>query len=129
MPRGGARPGAGRKPGGERAKPPGPIEVARAEVRRVLTTSESPLAILTEIAANPDVDISLRVQAAIGVAPYLYPRLSASIVANASDKVDRPTTKALVDRLATAFGRLAQQDPAPKLIEAEVIEGEAGGQS
>jgi hypothetical protein len=130
MPRGGARPGAGRKPGGERAKPPGPVAIAREEVRKVLRAGQSPISVLCEIAADETRAPELRVQAAAAALPFLMPRLTASVVADVSDRVGRPTTKALVDRLASAFGRLAQSDP-PKLIEADaetepagVIEGE-----
>jgi hypothetical protein len=52
MPRGGARPGAGRKPGGARAKPRETIQLAREEVKRVLAAAKSPLAVLCEIAAQ-----------------------------------------------------------------------------
>ena len=114
MPRGGKRPGAGRKPGGARAKPPGPVTLARAEVAKVLKAAKSPMAVLCEIAADDNRDPTLRVQAAAAVCPFLYPRLSAAVVADVSEKVDRPTTQALLSRLSQQFARLA----APQTIDA-----------
>ena len=120
MPRGGKRPGAGRKPGGARAKPPEVIAVARAEVKRVLATAKSPLAVLCEVAADETRDIALRMQAAASVLPFLYPRLSAAVVADVSPpKDDRPSTQALLGKLSAAFGRLAAPEPEAEAIDVE----------
>jgi hypothetical protein len=122
MPRGGARPGAGRKPGAAWAekKPPAAREIARAEVAKVLASSKSPLAILCEIAADETRDPILRVQAATAVCPFLYPRLSAAVVADMTPpKEDRPTTQALLGKLSAAFGRLAAPEAEPVAIDAE----------
>jgi hypothetical protein len=107
MSRGGARPGAGRKPGGALKKPPAAVAVARAEVKKVLAAGKSPLAVLCELAADENRDPVLRVQAAAAVCPFLYPRLSASVVADVSDKVDRPSAQALLSKLSASFARLA----------------------
>jgi hypothetical protein len=129
VPRGGKRVGAGRKPGGLRAKPPGPIETARAEVRKALSGAKSPMAVLCSIAADESLDVVLRVQAAAAVCPFLYPRLSASVTADVTGKVSRPTTAALMDRLSRQFARLADPGetidalPEPELV--KLIEDKA----
>jgi hypothetical protein len=128
VPRGGARAGAGRKPGGLRAKPRETIALARAEVRKVLSAAKSPMAVLCEIAADESRDAVLRVQAAAAVCPFLYPRLSASVVADVSPTLDRPTTAALLSKLSQQFARLSAPgetiDALPEPEAAKLIEGE-----
>lgn len=127
---GGKRVGAGRKPGGERRKAPGPVAIARAEVEKVLASAKSPMAVLCEIAADETKDPQLRVQAASAICPYLYPRLNASVTADVSPKLDRPTTAALMDKLSQQFARLAPPGrviellPEPERI--ALIEGDSG---
>jgi hypothetical protein len=105
--RGGKRPGAGRKPGGVRTKPAEIVDLARKEVTLLLKHAQSPMAVLCEIAADENRDPSLRVQAAAAVMPYIYPRLSASVVADVSKSVDRPTQSALISKLNAQFARLS----------------------
>jgi proline dehydrogenase len=108
MPVGGKRPGAGRKPGAAWAsKKPAPIrDMAKARVREVLTTAQDPLSVLVEIAADVEQDVQLRVQAATAACPFMFPRLSAAVVATAPATA-RDDTQGLVERLMQRFARLA----------------------
>ena len=89
--------------------------MAKQRVREVLTTAQDPLSVLCEIAADPENEKPLRVQAATAAAPYMFPRLSASVVATAPSNAS-DMTAGLVDRLMQRFARLA---PPPVTIEAE----------
>ena len=89
--------------------------MAKQRVREVLTTAQDPLSVLCEIAADPENDKPLRVQAATAAAPFMFPRLSAAVVATAPAS-SRDDTAGLVDRLMQRFARLA---PPPITIEAE----------
>ena len=112
---GGKRAGAGRKPGAAwHSKKPAPIrDMAKARVREVLTTAQDPLSVLVEIAADPEQDVQLRVQAATAACPFMFPRLSAAVVATAPATA-RDDTAGLVERLMQRFARLA---PPPAIIE------------
>lgn len=112
MARGGARVGAGRKGGAAWSgkKPRCIRDMASSRVRQVLDTANDPLAILVEIANDEEVDVALRVQAASAAAPYMFPRLSASVVATAPATA-RDDTAGLVDRLMNRFARLAPPVP------------------
>lgn len=124
MPRGGARPGAGRKPGAEwHGKAPRPRSIrdmANSRVREVLTTANDPLAVLVDIANDPAVEVQIRVQAASAAAPYMFPRLSATVVASAP-LTARDNTAGLIERLMQRFSRMA----APPTIEVEPIAADA----
>jgi hypothetical protein len=122
MPKGGARPGAGRKPGGATVKPRETIQLARTEVKRILATAKSPLAVLCELSANEELDASLRIQAASAVLPFIYPRLSASVVADVSKEVSRPTQAALLQKLSAQFARLSAPTEEPPTIDVVAIE-------
>jgi hypothetical protein len=95
--------------------------MASARVREVLTTANDPLAVLVEIANDTDVDVQVRVQAATAAAPFMFPRLSAAVVAMAPASAKHDTER-LVERLMTRFQRLAgpviEQEPPPQLVEA-----------
>lgn len=90
--------------------------MASARVREVLTTSNDPLAVLVDIANDREVDVATRVQAASAAAPYMFPRLSASVVATAPATA-RDDTAGLVERLMERFKRLA---PPAQTIEGEL---------
>jgi hypothetical protein len=66
------------------------------------------LAVLVEIAANNEADLPLRVQAASAACPYLYPRLSAAVVASVPPDSQQHDSAALVDRI---MGRIARMVP------------------
>ena len=89
----------------------GPGRGARSgPARRVATASDTatdPLAVLVEIAANVDAEPTLRVQAAAHACPYLYPRLSAAVVAQVPASQQHESA-ALVDRI---MGKLARFVP------------------
>lgn len=118
MPLGGKRPGAGRKPGaawkGSKPRSEAVRTLAKKRVRAVLRGDEDPLSILVEIAADREQDVQVRVQAATAAAPFMFPRLSAAVVATApmSSKDD---TAGVVERLMQRFQRLA-----PPTIEGQV---------
>ncbi len=90
--------------------------MARARVREVLTTAQDPLAVLVEIANDAEVDVQVRVQAATAACPFMFPRLSAAVVATAPTTA-RDDTAHLVERLMQRFARLG----APVTIEAEPV--------
>jgi len=70
---GGRRSGAGRKPG---------ISPVKA-LRSIVGTERDPLMVAVGIAADPANPAPLRLEAALGAAPYLHPPLSAQAVAAA----------------------------------------------
>jgi hypothetical protein len=116
MPRGGSRPntggareGSGRKPGSGWASPrPLPVrEAARIAVKRALAGPDNPIDILLSIAGNDDVDVSTRVVAAAHAAPYMFPKLSASVVATTQSAVSGTDVMALMSKLTDRIGRLA----------------------
>jgi hypothetical protein len=74
-----------------------------------------PLAVLVEIASDKENDVQVRVQAASAAAPYMFPRLSASVVATAPAAA-KDHTAGLVERLMDRFARLA---PPVQTIEGE----------
>ena len=108
---GGKRPGAGRKPGsawkGANPRPAALRDMAKSRVREVLTTKNDPIAVLVEIANDQDVDVKVRVEAATAAAPFMFPRLSAAVVATAPASA-RDESGALVERLMARFQKLAQ---------------------
>ena len=73
MPRGGARPGAGRKPGGR-------TKLTRESVRLAQELGVTPLAILLGIAGDERQSVSVRLAAASAAAPYVHAKLSAALV-------------------------------------------------
>lgn len=83
-------------------------DLASARVREILTTATDPLAVLVEIAGNPEAEAPLRVQAATAACPYLYPRLSAAVVATVPGDSKVHDSAALVDRI---MGKLARMVP------------------
>ena len=110
MPAGGKRAGAGRKPGGagrgNYARPEALRNLAKRTVQEIVTTANDPLKILVELAGNPSVDTALRVQAASAAAPYIHPRLSASVVATAST-TNAKDARALTDDIMARLDRMA----------------------
>jgi hypothetical protein len=105
MPRGGARPGAGRKTGsGWRS--PKLRAVSRARMAELVESGRDPLVVLVDFAFDESLDVGIRLQAATAAAPYLHPRLSMQAVESTSIRatVDGASVmQALMDRL----GRLA----------------------
>jgi hypothetical protein len=122
MPRGGARKNAGRKSGEAWASPkPQPVRVAaRAVVRRALAGSDNPLEILLSIAADEAVPVDTRIVAAVGAAPYMFPKLSAAVVQqhHTVTKIDGPE---LLARLSDRIAKLSVSAP-PAAIEAEGVD-------
>jgi len=70
MPRGGARPGAGRRPGGRNRKQ---AAIASAAADKGV----SPVEFLLSVMRDEEQSMAMRTDAAKSVAPYLHPRLAA----------------------------------------------------
>jgi len=82
MPRGGKRPGAGRKPGGKNARH------SRNIVLEALDRGETPLQYMLAIMKDPTVPIERRDEMAKAAAPYCHPKLQASaVVAGGTDEL------------------------------------------
>lgn len=76
MPRGGPRPGAGRKPGSRNRK-------TKAQIEAVKSSGITPLDYLLNLMRNEKADDDDRLEAAKAAAPYVHPKLS-SVEMNAS---------------------------------------------
>jgi hypothetical protein len=111
MPAGGRRAGAGR-PAGSGWKPAllNLRGMAHESLAQVLGTAKDPLHIVLEAAADPDLDIQVRLGACNIALQYLYPKLSATQVQshNTSVKVDATD---LLARLKDRIARLAPPEP------------------
>lgn len=96
--------------------------MSQAKRLAILEGGKDPLEVLMQIAADETQETSFRIQAAIGAAPYVYPKLSTQLVATVqtSGQID---AGALLDRLSDRLGRLAA--PQPALIEGAAVEIEA----
>ena len=123
---GGKRAGAGRKPGAAWAGPrPAPIrDMARSRVRELLTTKLDPLAVLVELANDETLDPALRIEAAQSACPFLFPRLSAAVVATAPMSA-REDTARLVERLSARFARLVGPAPTIEATALDAVEASA----
>ena len=77
---GGRRLGAGRKPGGGLPATTTLRAQARATLAEIVGTARDPLFVALEIAADPQRDDRLRLEAALGACRYLHPTLSAAQV-------------------------------------------------
>ncbi len=76
-------------------------------------------AVMLNRACDREVDVQIRVTAASAAAPYMFPRLSASIVATAP-ATSRDETSGLVDRLMRRFDLMA---PKPTVtVDATLVE-------
>jgi hypothetical protein len=69
MARGGARPGAGRKTGS-------PNKATQERQKEIAESGLTPVQFLTQVYRNEGLDMTLRVNAAKSVAPYIHPSLS-----------------------------------------------------
>jgi hypothetical protein len=128
---GGRRPGAGRPKGSIWKPAVATLRTAAIEkMQSIVGSDRDPLAVVVEMACDPEEDKQLRLSAAAVALPYLYPRLSATQVqaTHTTVKVD-PTQ--LLDRIAERVARLAPQvaavtdlSPLPPLIEGERGEAE-----
>ena len=121
MPVGGKRPGAGRKPGaawkGSKPRSEAMRTAARSTVLKIIQGENDPLTVLCSICADETVDIPLRIQAGHAVAPFLFPRLSAAVIATAP-LTAKEDTALLIERLSARFGKML-------LPSVEPIDGEA----
>lgn len=96
MPRGGARPGAGRKRGVKRQLMVEATEFAQR-------SGKTPLAFLLDVMNDAEQPVTTRLAAATAAAPFCHPRLSASLHANmpaAPDGAARARLDAMLDRIS-----------------------------
>jgi hypothetical protein len=103
MPRGGARRGAGRKPSLR-------LMLTRESVKLAKESGTTPLQFLLSVMNDVGLPVGTRMQAAGLAAPYVHPRLSASLHGNlptAPGADSRLRLEALLERLA--------RSPAPLL--------------
>lgn len=126
MPRGGSRPGAGRKPGSAAAHVQKIRTVARAKLAEYLNSGRDPLQVLIDLAFNDDVEVALRIQAAGMALPFLHPKLSQQTINSTSihAQVDQ---RAVIENLQARFDRLAAPAAGP-VIEAAPIAAAAEGE-
>jgi hypothetical protein len=66
--------------------------------------------VLVEIANDQAVDVQLRITAATAAAPFMFPRLSAAVVATAPMSA-KDDTAGLIERLSARFARLTVSAP------------------
>lgn len=119
MPSGGARAGAGRKPGQIGRMRRQAVEIAaRLDV--------NPLAILLGVAADSRQSVNTRVTAAAAAIPYCLPRLSASISAQVPVKA---SDGAGLDRLIASLDKLRDAQPPGLTIEHQAEPAPASPQS
>jgi hypothetical protein len=102
MPRGGRREGSGRKRGGHNSR-------TREIALKAESLGISPLALLLQFAADPELPVSLRLAAATSAAPYCHPRFS--------------TLPGPLAPLYGADGRVIEgrAEPAPSMVTINVV--------
>src|SRR5690242_6243996 len=110
MPRGGARAGAGRKPGSG-WRPAALRSVAREQLIKTIEDGRDPLTVLVDFAFDESMDPGVRLQAAIAASPYFHPRLSVQAIESTSTNVTVDAA-AVMNRLVDRLGRLAPPEPA-----------------
>ena len=102
---GGKRAGAGRKAGANWGKGSAAYairESAREEMVRVVGTESDPLRFVIGLVGNPELDLSVRMEAARTALPYLMPRLSA--VATATTRIEAKTPQQALAALLAKLG-------------------------
>ena len=110
MPRGGARPGAGRKRGSVAGDARQLRAVTRERILALVQNGRDPLDAVLDIVFDPDQPTALRMQAALGALPFVHPKLSMQSIESRSTvtKVDGP---ALLAELNARLNRLAAPVP------------------
>jgi hypothetical protein len=104
MPRGGKRPGAGRKLGSVSKLS---RQAAEAEFGKGMT----PLEFLTSVMRDPEQPLGIRIEAAKAAAPYVHPRINAVAISAENDKVfDAPQFSNLEIARRLAFALRAAQE-------------------
>jgi hypothetical protein len=123
---GGRRPGAGRPKGSIWKPAVATLRTAAIEkMQSIVGSDRDPLAVVVEMACDPEEDKQLRLSAASVALPYLYPRLSATQVQATHTTVKVAPTQ-LLDRIAERVARLAPQIAVTELRAPPLIEGERG---
>ncbi len=107
MPRGGARPGAGRPKGSKDSKPRRISVRTLEDVERVKAQCVNegrilPLALFMDVLNDVEKDLPLRLEVAKAAAPYLHPRLEA--IAFQGQVTHKSHEEALAELDALAFG-------------------------
>jgi hypothetical protein len=114
MPRGGKRPGAGRKVGSRNKA----TLIAEAREREIVISGKDPLDYMLEVMRNPDASWRRRDEMAKAAAPYLHARLAAVEYSGTIEQtpVERLTDDELARRIAElnkAVEDDAERDAAP----------------
>jgi len=103
MPRGGKRPGAGRRVGSRNKA----TLIAEAREREIVIPGKDPLEYMLEVMRNPDASPARRDDMAKAAAPYLHARLAAVEHSGSVDTV--PPEKMTDDELARAITELRRK--------------------
>ncbi len=101
MPRGGKRPGAGRRHGSRNKA----TLIAEAREREIVISGKDPLDYMLEVMRNPDASWRRRDEMAKAAAPYLHPRLAA---VEHSGGLDAPLERLTDDELARRIDELSR---------------------
>ncbi len=104
MPRGGARQGAGRPKGSKDSKPRKITVRTLDDVKRVKARAMNegkilPLDLFMDVLNDPEADHAARMEAAKAAAPFMHPRLQATVFQDQTDKMTHEQRLAELDAL------------------------------
>jgi hypothetical protein len=91
MPRGGARPGAGRPKGSKDKDAAGKPKVDLAKILAGTYHAADPASFLEEVMRDPNVPLLLRIEAAKQAAPFRNAKLAPKPASNGDDQHQQPT--------------------------------------
>ncbi len=129
MPRGGARQGAGRPKGSKDSKPRKITVRTLDDVKRVKARAMNegkilPLDLFMDVLNDPEADHAARMEAAKAAAPYMHPRLQATVFQDQTDKMTHEQRLAELDALGdppktinhATQGGSRIKEPAPAVV-------------
>jgi hypothetical protein len=130
MPRGGARPGAGRKKGSANKA----TEVRRERAIELIKSGSSPLDFMLAIMRDEKVDLRTRLEAAKAAAQYIHPRLvaidtttknenSVTKITNVLLKLETMSETEKMRRIATWIHEAALKRNTTLEVKADVVPG------
>ena len=120
MPKGGKRPGAGRKPGSLTKR-------TREIAEGAAATGEAPLEFMLRVMRDPRANAAIRADMAKSAAPYIHPRLSATRIESGDGKNNLvPVINVEILRFTDADGNVSA-DPARAARRGTRFKGHAGG--
>ena len=134
MPRGGARLGAGRPKGSKDSKPRKITVRTLDDVKRVKARAMNegkilPLDLFMDVLNDPEADHAARMEAAKAAAPYMHPRLQATVFQDQTDKMTHEQRLAELDALGDPPKTINHDTPqhGNGADEAAVTEGPGAG--